>query len=303
MFGAVDQEYLEPMKLFRIAASALLASGLVAGSSVLPASAGDRETLDYVALGDSYAAGVGAGVPGFCGRSPLGYPGLLDERKQIELSGNATCGGAQSVEVHQTPVDVPDVPTQLAGLRVAGEIGSGTELVTLTVGGNDLDYLGVIGACGTGTPACEQAVGAAVVGAQTVLAPRLAGLYAQIRLAAPKAEVVVTGYPHLFSPEFGKTLTFPAIDPGTGAPLGFMLTLTPVEQQILNDGTDVLNAVIRAEAKKAGFTYVDVAKRFDRHGLGSPQPWIQPFTDPGALHPNARGYKNGYLHEIRNALN
>ena len=151
------------MKLIRIAASALLASGLVAGSSVLPASAGDRGSLDYVALGDSYAAGVGAGPLGFCGQSPLGYPGLLDERKQIELTINASCAAAQSVEVPQSP-DVPDVPTQLAQLQAAGAIGPQTELVTLTVGGNDLDYLTVIGGCAGEQVTCEQAVGAAVVG-------------------------------------------------------------------------------------------------------------------------------------------
>lgn len=285
MFGADDKEYLEPMKHLRIAASALLASGLVAGSSILPASAGDRGSLDYVVLGDSYAAGVGAGsyTDPLCGISPLGYPGLLDERKQIDLTVNATCGG----------------DTVAAVFGELGALDAGTELVTLTVGGNDVQYLNIISLCVQSPNTCEQTVNGALFLAQRDLAPALAALYRNIATAAPNAEVVVTGYPHLFSPEFGNAITLPIINPATGQPF----TLSTAEQQTLNDGTDVLNEIIRTQATLAGFTYVDVVKRFDKHGLGSPQPWIQPFTDPSALHPNAKGYKNGYLHEIRNALN
>lgn len=286
------------MTLLRVAASTLLASGLIAGSAVLPASAGDRGTIDYVALGDSYAAGVGAGPLGVCGQSPLGYPGLLDERKKIELVGNATCGTAQSLEVEQDP-DVPDVSTQVAGLAAVGSLSDETDLVTLTVGGNDVDYLTVITGCAQAPVACDGFVHDAVLSARGNLSERLAVLFGNnpripgINDVATDAQVIVTGYPHLFSPEFGRTVE---IVPGE-------LVLTTAEQRILNTGTTALNDVIRAQAEAAGFTYVDVVKRFDKHGLGSPQPWIQPFTDPGALHPNAKGYKNGYLHEIRNALN
>jgi lysophospholipase L1-like esterase len=273
------------MKLLRIAASTLLASGLIAGSAVLPASADNRGTIDYVALGDSYAAGVGAGsyTDLTCFQSPLGYPELLDERKQIHLTANATCSGATVRDVALT----------------VGSAGADTDLVTLTVGGNDVNYIGVIFACGQGVAACEGAVGATVTGVLPLLAAQLDALYDSINAQSPNAEVVVTGYPHLFSPEFGTTIALPALNPATGQPF----VLTPTEQQIINDGTDALNDVIRAEALQAGFTYVDVVQRFDKHGLGSPQPWIQPFTDPAALHPTAKGYKSGYLHEIRNALN
>lgn len=297
MVETAEQEYLDAMKLLRIAASTLLASGLIAGSAVLPASAGDRETTHYVALGDSYAAGVGADPLGFCGQSPLGYPELLDERKRIKLVANVTCASAQTFEVQQNP-DVPDVSTQVAQVVGLDLLNDKTDLVTLTVGGNDVDYTRVIGACGQGATICTQTVSGTVLFAQNVLSGRLDALYDAINASATEAEVVVTGYPHLFSPKFGKTIALPAINPGTGQPF----VLTPAEQQIINAGTDELNKVIRAEAKEAGFTYVDVVKRFNNHGLGSPQPWIQPFTNDGALHPTAKGYKNGYLHEIRQAV-
>ena len=111
------------MKLLRIAASTLLASGLLAGSAVLPASAGDRGTTQYVALGDSYASGVGANYymdpdPADCLQSALGYPELLDERKRIDLVTNATCSGDT----------ISDVFSAL------GNLNATTDLVTLTVG-------------------------------------------------------------------------------------------------------------------------------------------------------------------------
>lgn len=263
------------MKLLRIAATAVMTAGLLVPASASVAA--PPSPVNYVALGDSYAAGVGA-APYFngCAQSLLGYPELLDERKRIELTVNATCTGYTVAQV-------------------AGKLGSlsaETDLVTLTVGGNDVLYQQVIAVCAQGTAACEQAVAAAVAGAQTQLAGALSLLYGQINFLAPNAEVIVTGYPHLFSPEFGTTISIP------GSPL----VLTPTEQQLLNDGTDALNAVIRAQAEAAGFTYVDVVKRFDKHGLGSPQPWIQPFTDAGRLHPTAKGYQSGYLPEVRKAI-
>lgn len=282
------------MKLFRSAASAILATGLLAGSAVMPASAHSRDSVDYVALGDSYAAGVGA--PPYldenCGVSPDGYPELLDNRRRIDLEANRSCSGATTI----------DVFAELASLN------EDTDLVTLTVGGNDVEYQNVIGACGFGPDACRQVVDSTLALAQTDLAAGLLALYLNIGYAAPGADVVVTGYPHLFSPEFGATFTFPAIDPDTGNPVldpneqPVILTLTPVEQQILNEGTDILNDIIRIQVEAAAFTYVDVVDRFEGHGLGSPRPWIQPFGDPAALHPTAKGYKHGYFPEIRRAV-
>lgn len=67
----------------------------------LPAAAGDFDPIQYVALGDSYAAGQGAGsyVDPVCIQSSLGYPVLLDSEKHINLSANATCTGATTSTV------------------------------------------------------------------------------------------------------------------------------------------------------------------------------------------------------------
>lgn len=264
---------------------------------VAPASASvaaPPSPLNYVAVGDSYAAGFGTGsYVNACGQSPLGLPALLDERKQIELTANATCSGAQAANVPLDPndpddVDVPDLPVQIAGLVAFGKVGPQTDLVTVSAGGNDLDFGGIVRVCATQDVAvCANAIEVRVVGAETTLADNLDSLYAQIDAAAPKAQVIVTGYPHLFSPEFGNT------------PL-----LSLEAQELFNDGTDALNEIIEDRAEEAGFEFVDVTKRFDKHGIGSPQPWITftGFTAIDDLHPTAKGYKSGYLPEVRKAI-
>ncbi|MFJ6279889.1 SGNH/GDSL hydrolase family protein [Arthrobacter subterraneus] len=278
------REYVEAMKLLRIAACALMTAGLVvpASASVAAPSA----PLDYVAVGDSYAAGFGAGsYVNACGQSPLGLPGLLDARKQIQLTFSAACSGARAADI---PGGVPDVPEQVGGLAATGVLGPQTDLVTITAGGNDVDFGRIVGACATQTiEVCRQAVDLAVFQARTTVAADLDALYAQLAGAAPNAQIIVSGYPHLFSPEFGN------------APL-----LSLEAQELFNAGTDALNDVIEDRAEAAGFDFVGVTKRFDKHGIGSPEPWITftGFTAIDDLHPTAKGYQSGYLPEVRKAI-
>src|SRR3712207_1373273 len=104
----------------------------------LPAAADKSNTVQYVALGDSYAAGQGGGdYLNDCLQSPNGYPYLLDAEKRIHLRANAACTGAETSEV---------VGTQLSALN------RGTRLVTLTVGAADLNLSGVLAACTAPVP-------------------------------------------------------------------------------------------------------------------------------------------------------
>ena len=75
------------------------------------------------------------------------------------------------------------------------------DLVTLTVGGNDLKALQTLGDCLTAPSACTTGLNAVQ---QRLASPEFEGaLEATIRavtVAAPHATVVVTGYPLLFDP-------------------------------------------------------------------------------------------------------
>lgn len=271
----------------RIAALAVLSTGLVSGMVGGPAAAAPKPQADYVALGDSYAAGFGAGsYLNSCGQSPFGLPSLLDETIQVELTADASCSGAKAAD---NPADaVPDLPEQLADLQDSGAIGEQTDLITVSAGGNDVNFGAVVAACATQPLAtCQQVIDSMEIRAQTTLAASLDALYGNLRSAAPNATIVVTGYPFLFTPDFGSEVL-----------------LSTEAQRLFNDGTDGLNAVIEQNAEANGLEYVDVVQRFRFHGIGAPSPWITftGFTSIDDLHPNAKGYKTAYLPSLRNEV-
>jgi len=253
------------MKLLRTASSALAA--LVLAAPVLlgatSASAAPRQPVVYDALGDSYASGYG--VPpytgGSCGRSGSAYAEQLDGRMKIQLDDFVACAGATT-------------STLVSGGQLSA-LGADTDLVTLTIGGNDIGWSKAVGACLVGTdPQCAGALAGTTHLVLTQLPGLLDTVYADVAAAAPGAHVVVTGYPRLFSPEYGAFL---------GA--------SPEEQRALNDGADTLNGVIAAAAVRHGFQFVDVTSRFVDHGVNAPDSWVIGPRDPAAFHPTLDGYE------------
>lgn len=245
---------------------------------------GHKRTVDYVALGDSYAAGVGGGAAlDACGRTAEGYPALLDGLRKVELDANVACGSATAASTPPPAPEGPvDLPEQIAALQAAGRIDQNTDLVTVTIGGNDVRFVDVIAACaGAPVPAtCAPAVAAGQAYAETTLAPQVRQSLQQLRALAPRAELVLVGYPHLFD------------DAGVPG------LLTAEAAGLFNAGTDALNAVLAAQLPDRRSTYVDVVDEFAGHGIGSADPWII-FGAPSAnLHPNATGYREGYLAAI-----
>ena len=248
-------------------ASILVASATVFGALPAYAAPGGAagpasEKASDAALGDSYAAGVGGGDPlDACLTSPNGYAAdLADDPSRSSHASLRGCVGATVDAV---------TATQLGGLDLR------TKLVTLTVGANDLGLEAVTAACLAGT--IEQCL-AAVQAAQANLGPLGADLgaaLAAIRATAPKATVVVTGYPLLLDPAIPQ------------AP-------------IVNGGVAALNQVIASAVAAAGngFVYVDVVPAFVGHGIGSADPWLIAPPALTAFHPNAAGY-TAYATAIR----
>lgn len=114
-----------------------LAAGLAtlvmaAGVATVPAQAVDK--AKYIALGDSYAAGQGAGpYLDACYRSENAYSELAAESKAIKLVTNASCSGKTTQDV---------VNNQLR------QLNKSTELVTITAGGNNLKFGEIVTYCG-----------------------------------------------------------------------------------------------------------------------------------------------------------
>lgn len=177
-------------------ASAILAgcTTLPAAGSILPAGA------HYVAMGSSFAAGANippraTDRPARCGASDVSYSRLLARRLNLALT-DVSCGGATTAHL----LDVWDeLPAQLDAIT------PDTRLVTVTVGGNDLNYMGVMFAasCHAGVidprslspetgqcrplPLPDEAAYAA-------LERGMISLFAQIRARAPRARVVLVQY-------------------------------------------------------------------------------------------------------------
>jgi lysophospholipase L1-like esterase len=246
--------------LSRLLAVVIAVAGLVAVGAT-PATAGHSRTLQYVALGDSYAAGQGAGnYLNRCLQSTDGYPALLDSRKHVHLRANASCTGATTFDVVNTQVSALD---------------KWTTLVTLTVGANDLHVAAVAAAC-TKEPTSTECTNA-IANALSQLAGlgrRLPNVYTAIAAAAPRAEILVTGYPYLFE------------------------TPTQCTPEVIicqiNSATAALNQTIEdtvaAMPDSVDIEYVDVTARFAGHGIGSPDPFINA-AGPDAFHPNDAGYE------------
>ncbi|MEU8813372.1 SGNH/GDSL hydrolase family protein [Actinoplanes sp. NPDC048796] len=226
--------------------------------------------VDYVALGDSYSSGVGApSQSGTCLRSPYGYPALWAARNTPTSFTNLTCGGAVTGDVRST--QVPAIP-------------AGTDLISITIGGNDAGFAPTVLSCQVSSDAaCVQKVAQARADITATLGAKLDATYAAIAAKAPGARVVVLGYPILFD---------------TSSASCGLAGMSLTKRRALNEGARVLDDLIGARAQAAGFVWSDVRDEFQGHGICSSSPYLNGLTilpPQNSFHPNANGYRYGYL--------
>jgi len=235
---------------------------------------------DYVALGSSFAAGAGLGrlepgSPWLCARSVGGYPQRLAARLRVSLV-DMSCGGA--VTRHLLAGGQYFQGSQIRTITPE------TRLVTITVGGNDIGYIGdlsMLAARRTGTlfgrlvrafwagPRREQTRG------YDQLRADLTATVRAVRAAAPSARIVLA--------------TYPAILPsaGTCARIG----LSADEAQAMRGVAARLAAITRSVAAAAGAVTVDMDRLGAGHDACAADPWTRGWTN-GAIapfHPTARG--------------
>ncbi len=254
----------------------LVTPSLLTLMAASPAAA--ASTVDYVAMGDSYSSGVGApGQSGLCLRSSRSYTAQWASRNDPASYRTVACGGAKTGDVRTWQVPF---------------LSSRTDLVTITIGGNDAGFADTVISCTVGSDAtCAAKVDSARDHIDQTLPGLLDRTYRAIRAKAPNARVVVLGYPRLFDESNAYC--------GIGG-------LSLAKRRVLNDGADHLAGVIGDRATAAGFTWVDVRERFDGHGACADSPWINGLTivpPTDSFHPNADGYTYGYLPALTAALN
>ncbi|NUQ89010.1 MAG: SGNH/GDSL hydrolase family protein [Glycomyces artemisiae] len=257
----------------RLAAAALAATAALV---LLPAAAqAEPWPADYAALGDSYSSGTGAGdyFDEECLRSDLAYPRLLANGLGADLQF-AACSGATAADL---------LAEQL------GALDARTDLVTVTIGGNDIGWTEAVAACLTPLMDCTGKIEASETLMRGELPGLLDGVYGAIADRAPRAEVLVLGYPRLFNAR---------------TTCGALHQPSVAEQARMNEAADVLADVLGAAAADHGFTYVDVRESFADHAVCDDVPYLHGLRYPAAesFHPNALGHANGYYPAVARAL-
>jgi poly(3-hydroxybutyrate) depolymerase len=254
----------------------------------------------FVALGDAYSSGEGNSLylPGTdtardrCHRSTISYPFIAS----AVLSGGPSglvfraCSGAKIADFYGANRRNHE-PRQLQW------IGSTTRLVSLSVGWDDALLPEVLQSCVLDSLRCEAGwrvraeAATRAIGAHSLRNRKsLYVLYKKIVSLAPKAQVVVFGYPRLF----------PAVPParcGTGV---HALSFTRASMEWINSEIRRLDGAIKSAATVAHVRYVGASyKAFGGHERCTRQPEVNGALTAarvsargvldGSFSPNSRG--------------
>lgn len=257
----------------RVPRAVNLTIGLAASVGIVLAVAGPAQASasdHYVALGDSYSSGVGAGSytseSGSCDRSTNAYSALYAAHFSTASYTSVACSGATTTSV---------ISSQVSALS------SSTTLVSITVGGNDVGFSNIMSTCALqGTDACVAAVSAAETKVTNTLPGLLNTVYNAIHAAAPNARVVVLDYPVFYQ-------------------LGTLcLGLSGTSHAKLDEGINLLDNTLQTAAAAHGFLFGDVRSIWVGHQLCSyGTKWLHAlnYLDISeSYHPTAAGQLGGY---------
>ncbi|CAM5347298.1 SGNH/GDSL hydrolase family protein [Streptomyces xanthochromogenes] len=262
------------MKLSRIAAYAwalVLTTALSLTGAGVASAATQAAGSHYVALGDSYSSGLGSGSydssSGDCKRSTKAYPALWAAAHSPASFNFTACSGARTGDVTSSQL---------------GPLNSTTDLVSITIGGNDAGFSDVMTNCVLYSEStCLSKVAAARAYVDANLPGLLDSVYSAIRSKAPNAHVVVIGYPHFY--KIGGSC---------------IAGLSDKSRSAINGASDELNSVTAKRAADHGFSFADVVAGFTGHEICSSSPWLNSvlWTNIGeSYHPTAAGQSGAYL--------
>lgn len=289
-----------------LAASSLLvtvASGAASAASAMgpPGTVRALGGPNYVSLGDSYTAGPLipdlTGSPVGCARSTSSYPWLVAAAIHAASFRDVSCQGADTTDMTK-PESVPlgtNPPQDNA-------LSSTTTLVTLQIGGNDINFSNIVINCTTlsltdpfgapckkhytsgGTDRLKEAIAAT--------APKVAADLQGIHADAPNARVLLVGYP--------------AILPNSGDGCWPLVPIAYGDVPYLRGVEQELNAMLATVAAANNATYVDTYTASIGHDACQAPgvKWVEGLipTSPAApFHPNALG-EQGMAQQVLAAL-
>jgi lysophospholipase L1-like esterase len=283
--------------LVTMASGAASAQGVASPGSAVRAGSATR----YVSLGDSYTAGPLipelTGSPAGCARSTSNFPSLVAAGTHAASFTDDSCQGADTTNMTK-PESVPlgtNPPQDNA-------LSSSTTLVTLQIGGNDINFINIVINCtelsltnpfgapckhhytSGGTDRLKEAVNAT--------APKVAADLQGIHADAPNARVLLVGYP--------------AILPNSGDGCWPVVPIAYGDVPYLRGVEQGLNAMLATVAAANNATFVNTYTASIGHDAcrAPGVKWVEGLvpTSPAApFHPNALGEK-GMAQQVLAAL-
>ena len=264
--------------MFGPPALSALALAVTMAAPLTPATAAVLPGLNYVAIGSSFAAGPGippvqpGDAAAACSRSANNYPSVVAREIGATLT-DASCSGATTANVLSDSQS--GQPPQISAVTDA------TQVVTVTIGGNDVNYLGSLGAytCqADGGSGCAGVDRDAIDQTFPQLAGRIENVVNAVHRVAPGARVYLVNY---FT-----------ILPGSGGCAGVPLTADQLAYE--RSIAARLESATAAAASAAGATLVDLAAAGRGHDACSADPWVETGHPPAGraqYHPNAAGMR------------
>jgi lysophospholipase L1-like esterase len=234
--------------------------------------------LTYMALGDSFSSGHGADteyVDNDCRATGKAYPTQFFNKYRASVQpskghtfANHACTGATTADLLSK--QLPEVPAD-------------TDIVTLTIGGNDLHFADAARACTLSSGLdCSDRLNRLTAEKELIREP-VANVLTQINAKAPNATVLLVGYPEIFD---------------TGA-CG-LLAIAEENRDKIRSLQVSMNTLLREVVTASGNaknSFVDPDSLFETHRVCDDDRWINSVTDAivefdlsGSFHPNADGH-------------
>jgi lysophospholipase L1-like esterase len=228
-------------------------------------------------MGSSFAAGPGVGTSDEpvtrCARSAQNYAHLTEQHLGLKLI-DVSCSGAATAHI-TGPWN--ELPPQIDAVT------ADTALVTMTIGGNDVRYIGNLGAASCRATASDPSACPAIVppdeAAFALLDRSMRATFAAVRARAPKARIIVIDYPRVL-PESGACARAPLRADDAALALATAKRLAEITAAAADaEGAEILKA---SELSRG-------------HDACAADPWMSGYLSqsgtrvPVAYHPNAAG--------------
>lgn len=272
-------------------ALSVLAIALVLAAVLVIAEGDDKTNTRYVALGDSYSAGMGIkprdpDSTEACSRSTESYAFKVQSLYDFDEFDSVTCAGATINDMY---TDQPSDSGPIAEPQLSALNGQET-MISFSISGNDAGFWSTVMQClRNPDPRATPCIDEYVVGDTDrqrqridAIRPRLDQLFNDISERSPDARVYVMGYQRIL----------PAGAKGCRG----KIDVSAADADWFDGWQRHLNAMVKASAEAHGAEYLDIYEASNEHDACKEKGvrWVEPMIGASGahiLHPNAAGHE------------